>query len=174
MKLHLSEIPESGWEGSLEIPLASMPRLVEAHGPQEGTCHCALLIRNREGNVHLKGSIRVDLRSPCQRCLDPVPLPMEEPLDVALVPAATYRAQAQDVHLGGGDLEVSFYEGEELDLASLVEEEILLFLPDVVTGEDEAGNCDYCGRPVEEMFAGEEDKSEGHPFAAMRDMLRES
>ena len=51
---------------------------------------------------------------------------------VALSPVASYDDAPEDTQLSAGDLEGSFYEGEELDLAAIVEEELLLLIPDLI------------------------------------------
>ena len=174
MKLHLSEIPESGWEGELSLPLEDFSRLGEAHGSQQGLCEARLIIRNRQGNLDIRGHLRVTVQAACQRCLDPVPLAVDEDVLVSMVPMADYEKQEADLHLGDGELEVSFYQGEEIDLRHLLEDELLLALPDTITDEDEDGNCTHCGRNVDALFAEDPLKNETHPFAAMRNMLKDS
>ena len=74
--------------------------------------------------------------------------------------------------MGQAELELSFYEGEELDLSLILEDELLLLLPETVTEEDEEGRCTVCGKLVEELFAGQETSGDEHPFAKMKQLLK--
>ncbi len=170
MKVHLSEIPEEGLKRRLELPLGRLRRLTEVCGEQAGTLVAELRIRNREGNLEITGQLRAEVQAPCQRCLEAVPLQFDERVRVALAPGTAYEEAPDDVHLGAGDLEVSFYEGEEIDLAHLLEDELLLLLPEAVAEEDEDGRCVICGRTLEDLYAQPEDEG-GHPFAQLKHLM---
>lgn len=173
MKIHLSLIPEEGLERSLRLPLAAMERLTETIGAQAGMVAAELTLKNHEGSVEVTGSLRVTLLPPCQRCLKPIPLELDEPMRVALSPVASYDDAPEDAQLSAGDLEVSFYEGEELDLAAIVEEELLLLIPDLIVEEDERQRCLICGKTMEELFDRQSEPDPEHPFAKMKDWLPE-
>lgn len=171
MKIHLSLIPGEGLTRSLRLPLAAMTRLCEIIGPQDGEVVADLLMKNREGHVDISGHLHADLRPPCQRCLEPVPLVFDEPLVLTLEPVANYQEGPEEVHLGAGDLEVSFYEDEVLDLRVIVEDELLLLVPELITGEDEQGRCVVCGKRMEELYEQPEEPAADHPFAQMKELL---
>ena len=173
MKLHLSLIPEEGLERSLRLPLDQMHRLTLTIGAQTGEVVAELTLKNHEGSVEITGELRVTLMPPCQRCLKPIPLELDEPMRVALSPVASYDDAPEDTQLSAGDLEVSFYEGEELDLAAIVEEELLLLIPDLIVEEDEEQRCLICGKRMEELFTPTSEPDPEHPFAKMKDLLAE-
>ena len=173
MKIHLSLIPEAGLERSLRLPLGLMARLAETLGAQSGEAVADLILKNREGNVEITGRLRARLQPPCQRCLEPVPLELDEPLRVALAPQQDYDEAPADFHLDAGDLEVSFYEGEELDLAHIIEDELLLLIPGLIVEEDAEGRCGLCGKSMEELSPLESDTAEDHPFAKMKALLED-
>jgi len=168
MKIHLSQIPEEGVEHQINWPVSSLPRLVELCGPQQGNLEARVFLRNHEGSVSVHGEVRLSVLAPCQRCLDPVPLLVDERVDLRLSPAEDYNQGNSEAHLGTGDLELSYYEGEEIDLAHLLEDEVLLSLPETVTETDEEGRCLVCSRSMEDLFDAERDDPEAHPFARMR------
>lgn len=172
MKVHLSQISEEGWRGSLKIPASSLRRLGEAFGEQTGTLEAEIGLKQRGGNVEVRGAFRVALRLPCHRCLEPVPFALDEPLSITLAPDQTMEGTEDDTRLSAGDLEVSFFAGEEIDLVQVVEDEIFLILPDNVCPEDGQGRCGHCGKNVDEMFDAAEDDRADHPFAKMKDLLR--
>ena len=173
MKIHLSLIPEEGLERSLRLPLAKMERLTLTIGPQTGEAVAELILKNHEGSVEVTGAVRASLLPPCQRCLEPVTLELDENVRVALSPVVDYDKAPEDVQLGAGDLEVSFYEGEELDLAAIVEEELLLLIPDLITEEDEDERCLLCGKTMEEIFDLHPEPGPNHPFAKLKDWVAE-
>jgi uncharacterized protein len=167
----LAQIPPTGLQRTVDLELSALPRLTELHGPQQGRLRAELLLKNREGNVEVTGRLLAEVVAPCQRCLEPVPLPLDEAVRVALAPRTGYARQPDDVRLGSGELEVSFYDGEELDLLNLVEDEVLLLIPDTVAEEDETGRCLVCGKLVDELFQAPSDAKEDHPFAPLKRMM---
>lgn len=171
MKVHLSQIGEGGWRTELDLPAASLARVVEALGEQDGRLVAEVALKHRGGNVEVGGALRITLRVPCQRCLDPVPVSLDEPLRITLTPDPGEGDLEEELHLSAGDLEVSFFSGEEIDVVQVLEDEIFLLLPEPVCGEDEAGQCLACGRNVEDMLRTEEPSPEGHPFAKLKDLL---
>ncbi len=173
MKLHLSLIPKEGLEHSLRLPLADMERLTQTIGAQTGEVAAELSLKNHDGNVEITGSLRATLMPPCQRCLEPVPLELDEPVLVALSPVVDYDDAPEDAQLSAGDLEVSFYEGEELDLAAIVEVELLLLIPDLIVEEDEKERCLICGKRMEELFDPQSEPDAEHPFSKMKRWVTE-
>lgn len=170
MKVHLSEIPEEGLTRHLDLPLSGLKRFTEVCGEQTGSVVADLRIRNREGSLEITGELHASVQAPCQRCLDALPLQFDEPVRVAMAPGASYDAAPDDVNLGAGDLEVSFYEGEEIDLAHVLEDELLLLLPDTVAEDDEDGQCLVCGRSLDDLYAAPDDDG-GHPFAQLKILM---
>jgi uncharacterized protein len=173
MKVHLSQIPEEGLERRVRLALASLPRLREAIGEQPGELEATLLLKNREGSVEITGRLSATLQPPCQRCLEPVALPLEETVLVALVPQGEYDRVPEDLHLGAAELEVSFYEGETLELAAILEDELLLLVPETVAEEDEQGRCRICGRSSDELFPAEPASTADHPFSQLKRFIHE-
>lgn len=172
MKVHLSKIPEEGWQGKLSFPASRLQRLGEAFGEQAGTVEAEIGLKQRGGNVEVRGAFRVALRLPCHRCLEPVPFALDEPLSITLAPDQTMEGMEDETHLSAGDLEVSFFAGEEIDLVRVLEDEIFLILPDNVCPEDGQGRCSHCGKNVDEMFDTVDNDRADHPFAKLKDFLR--
>lgn len=171
MKIHLAQIPEEGIQRSLRLKLESMPRLREAIGEQSGELVAELRIKNRDGNVEVVGHMHTQLQPPCQRCLEPVPLELDEAVRVALVSQSSYDDAPEDAHLGQGDLELSFYQDEELDLTHILEDELLLLIPETVAEEDDEGRCVVCGKRIDELLPGDREVDADHPFAGLKSLL---
>jgi len=172
MKIHLSEISEDGVERSLRISTAEMPRLTEVLGEQEGMVEASLLMKNHGGNVDVRGGLRAELKAPCQRCLDPVSLDIDEAIQLSLAPLESYAEAEGDLHLGSAELDMSYYEGDTIDLTRLLEDELLLMLPDSVAEIDDEDRCMVCERKMEDLYSSGGDDADDHPFAGMKTLLK--
>ena len=173
MKVPLIKIPDEGLREHMVLPLSGMKRLVEQMGAQAGQVEAEIMLLPRGGNVELTGRIRVTLETPCQRCTDLVDFPLDETLAVTLAPERLINDGAEDHHLSAGELNVVFFPGDEIDLGQVLEDEILILVPDTVCEEDDAGQCICCGRDVTEVLGGEQENEENHPFAKMKEFIQE-
>lgn len=171
MKIGLSQIPEEGLHRALKVDASALPRIREAMGPEAGSLHAELFLKERGGNVEVSGTLTAELKVPCHRCLEPVPLHFEEPIGVTMAPQQRLEERGEETGLSRSDLNVAFFQGDEVDLTELVEDEVLLLLPETVCGEDEQGRCIRCGKTLEELFEQPEDAGEDHPFAQMKRFL---
>ncbi len=80
----------------------------------------------------------------CQRCLEPLPVPLAAQRDIVLVPGADEFAQVDDEAEG----EDTIPEVAKLDLTELLEDEVLLALPLAPRHEDRA--CEAAVEPVQD------------------------
>jgi len=95
--------------------------------------------------VDVEGRITTDVEMECVRCLQPVKKSIDALFNAAFVTAENY-TQAKEAQLQAQDLEVSIFEGDEIDLKELAREQILLELPEqVFCREDCKGLCQKCG-----------------------------
>jgi uncharacterized protein len=101
---------------------------------------------SRKGNeVRLRGKLSASAEVDCDRCLKTVIIPIETEFDVTYFPAADYSA-SDAAELLEEDLNVSFFEGETIDIDELVREQVLLALPArALCGDDCKGLCPVCG-----------------------------
>jgi uncharacterized protein len=95
----------------------------------------------REVFVHVR--LAATMPQTCSRCLEAFAAHVDAPVDVRLVPKP---AGADSVELGADDLDVDFYENDELDVTRVVENEATLALPmKPLCREDCRGLCPVCG-----------------------------
>jgi uncharacterized protein len=93
--------------------------------------------------VFVRGRLAATVSLTCGRCVETFPGRIDADIDVRLVPKPP---GADSVELGTDDLDVDFYENDELDLARVVENEAMLALPmKPLCRPDCRGLCAVCG-----------------------------
>lgn len=109
-------------------------------------------------NVLLQGSLRGSLKVPCQRCLEPAEFPIDVKLNTVYAPPSA-RPDVEEAGAAGilrgdddtwsddDDLDYSHHDGEFVDLAPLLREQIILSFPiTVLCRENCRGLCPQCGK----------------------------
>lgn len=96
--------------------------------------------------VRVKGKVTATLEAACDRCLEPVVLPVERDFDLFYLPEDAQNATPGETELLARDLDVSIYEDERIDVDELVLEQLELSLPTrILCQEDCKGLCAQCG-----------------------------
>lgn len=100
---------------------------------------------SREGDkVKAKGAIRTMVSIPCSRCLEPFEMEVDSGFDIILFPIEFM--EPGDSSLDSDEMEYIFFEGERIDLAKILMEQVNLFIPyRPVCGGDCKGLCPNCG-----------------------------
>lgn len=102
-----------------------------------------LRLERDEQDVLVHGEIRATVPQVCGRCLEAFPARVRAGVEVRLVPRP---ATADSVKLASDDLDVDFYQKDELDLTALIETETTLALPmKPLCRDDCLGLCRVCG-----------------------------
>jgi uncharacterized protein len=102
-------------------------------------------IRQAGRRAHVSGRVSGRLQLECDRCLQPVELPVDSRFQLEYVTPEDYQAQ-QAFELTGDDLDLSTFDGEGIDVDELVTEELLLAVPDhILCSENCKGICATCG-----------------------------
>ena len=163
-------------EGRLdgEWPLQRMPRLLQdalalsAESPAQTVAWSAIgvakAVTGGEAETHLQLHASTVMQLTCQRCLQPMTVPLEVQPRLRFVQGET-QAEALDEHSDEDVLALT----PALDLLALIEDELILALPLVPCHE-------VCPQPLP-MSAGEDELStaEGaeHAFAGLASLLRD-
>jgi len=93
--------------------------------------------------LFFNGQIRGSVSGRCARCVDAYTFELVKEFSLVLVPRRDLRAE---VELNQEDLDLSFYDGDTVDLSPLVREQLLLALPTrPLCGEACKGLCPQCG-----------------------------
>jgi uncharacterized protein len=122
---------------------------VEMIGVPEGApVHLHLRLESVMEGVLVSGTVEVPLTGQCARCLDPLEDTLE--LDVQEL----YAYEGSTTEATSGEDEVRRIEGEQLDLAPLVRDSVVLTLPLSPTcTPDCAGLCVDCGERLDDLPA---------------------
>jgi uncharacterized protein len=126
------------------------------------------LVLTREGeDVLVAGEIRASVPLVCGRCLEEFQVVVRTAVDARYVP----RPPLGDVELGADDLDLDFYDHDELNLDALVETETTLALPmKPLCRPDCRGLCPVCGGNRNVTPCACEQRSPDPRLAALRDL----
>lgn len=118
----------------------------------------------------VRGSITAPLEIDCTRCLTPVRRSLDIAFHVDFVDREMF-PESKETHLENADLDTDVIEGNELDLAQVAREQILLNLPDqVLCREDCKGICPTCGKDLNEGECGCGGDDIDPRWAALKDL----
>ena len=145
MRFKIKEIGDEGL--SLDLPVtaafmeAECPGLDATPGPR-GIFLRGQLLRAAE-DVFLRARLQGAFGTTCSRCLERARVP----LDVALQVSFVARAQGDpDPDSEEEDLDVGYFDGDEVDLGPEIRDQLLLTFPiKPLCREDCAGLCAICG-----------------------------
>jgi uncharacterized protein len=128
-------------------------------------------VRQAGRRAHVKGHVSSRLLLECDRCLQPVELPIDTKFDLEYVTPEDYQAQ-QVVELTEDDLELSIFDGEVIDVDELVTEELLLAVPDhVLCNENCKGICVTCGANRNQADCGCESQRVDPRWAGLKELV---
>ena len=138
MIIRVSELDESGLR--IDDVAALGPVFTDPAWRLESV---ALEVEPDGRDVFVRGRLVATMPQTCSRCLEDFAARVDAPVDVRLVPKP---AGADSVELGADDLDVDFYENDELDVTRVVANEATLALPmKPLCREDCRGLCRACG-----------------------------
>jgi uncharacterized protein len=102
-------------------------------------------VRKDAQKVRLVGRLSTTLELNCSRCLEAFTIPVDTRLDLLFLPEVEQIVQP-DVEMTEGDIGVSYYRNDVIDLGDVMREQFYLALPmKPLCREDCAGLCPTCG-----------------------------
>jgi uncharacterized protein len=147
-----------------QLSTAAMARLRDVGAAADEAVVSLTLTAENRGDIELSGHVESSIGLTCQRCLDPVEVPLVSEFEFVIMDAAD--AQSGDEE----SADVIVVDDGMLRLRELVEDELLLSLP-VVARHD----VDWPCRPLSQQFgpADESAPARDNPFAVLADLKRD-
>ncbi|GAB2782737.1 23S rRNA accumulation protein YceD [Halomonas shantousis] len=143
------------------MSLERMSRLSEEIGEQEGDCEVRMDFGiDAHGRRFIEGELTAKVQVPCRRCLEPIPVTLESRFLLGMVSSDALAAELP------GDYEPVLVESEQLNLLPVVEDELILSVPQVVY-HDEA----ECAVSQDQLASADPDFSDErpeNPFSVLR------
>ena len=163
MILHVFDIPDEG----LTVDDASVfaSPFSDAGWRLDGV----RLRAERDGDdVVVAGEIDATVPVACGRCLEEFPVRTRATVDVRFIPRP---ATGNRVELGSDDLDLDFYDNDEIDLSKLVESETSLALPmKPLCRDDCRGLCSVCGGNRNLVACACQERAPDPRLAALKDI----
>jgi uncharacterized protein len=105
-----------------------------------------LLVKKQDDRVRITGPIKSVVIMICSRCLENFLCSIDTDLDIELAPKEL-APQAGEVELRLDDLDIYYFEGDEIELDPFIYDEVLLNIPvRPLCREDCSGLCQSCGK----------------------------
>jgi len=105
-----------------------------------------LTVKKFDNLVTIQGSITLEALFTCGRCLEEFSRSIASDMDIRLTPKARM-PQASEFELKGEDMDIYYYDSDEIDLDPFIYEEVLLNMPlRPLCKEDCQGLCGICGK----------------------------
>nr|WP_297461876.1 YceD family protein [uncultured Halomonas sp.] len=144
------------------VSLEAMARFAEAAGEQQGDVEVRLDFGvDAQGRRFIEGWLEADVCLACRRCLEPMPVALESHFLLGMVASDALAAELPSAY------EPVLVENEQLTLLPVIEDELILSLPQDVY-HDEA----QCSVSRDEMTSGENVEAAEKPAANPFDVLR--
>ncbi len=143
------------------VALDKLPRLAEEAGDQTGDCHVVLEFGvDAQGRREIRGHLQATLALACRRCLVPLNQDVSSEFLLGMISDEALAAELPASH------EPVLVENEQLDLLTVVEDELILSLPQVVY-HDEA-DCHVSADQLVSKTDGEAQAAPAtNPFAVL-------
>jgi len=141
-------------------PVARFERLKSVLNTDQGTVHARLKFGERSGIAYLQAEISTDLDMICQRCAQPMIQHVEGGFLFGFI------RNEDEIDSLPDDMEPLMVADEEQSLFDLVEDEVLLSLPQVNAHVEECS--DYLRQQKQRQQA---DKMTSSPFAVLKNLM---
>lgn len=144
------------------VSLESFERLAQEAGAQQGECQVRLDFGiDMQGRRIVEGWLEAEVMLPCRRCLEAMSTHIESHFLLGLVTSDTLAAELPSTH------EPVLVENEQLNLLTVLEDELILSLPQVIY-HDEA----QCGVSRDQLTSGVDTEDSETPAASPFEVLR--
>lgn len=106
-----------------------------------------LQITKLEPDYYLRGKITCTVEQTCARCAEQFPLVLAHSFEIAMAHVSQTKVNRVEVAEESEELDIHFFEGNEVDLEPLLREQFVLSIPyQAVCRPDCRGICQKCGK----------------------------
>jgi len=126
------------------------------------------------GILHVAGRVQSAPTLECSRCLENFSFGIDSELNIDLAPVGTLGKEGEH-ELVSGELDMEFYEGDEIDPLVIIKEQVLISIPMVpLHSPDCKGLCGVCGTDLNKKECGHQRNAPGDfgAFSALKDLLK--
>lgn len=149
MKISVDEIPQSPREIAFSEHIEGLNEIFRrSNNPDFGfpsSLDVNLSYYRSGADLFFQGTLHGQVTGSCGRCLEQYGFPLDQDFAFVLTPEKVKGERGAE-ELQEGDLGLSGYSGDEIDLAPLIAEQVMLALPTrPLCSETCRGLCEMCG-----------------------------
>jgi len=178
MKLQISQMVEGEnpfhFESDKDGWVKDVLHHVEKQGYHvQGNLTLDLNITKLEPDYYMRGRLSFKVSQICSRCAEAFPLPLNFPFEMGFVHAANVKSQESAASEESEELDVNFFEGNEIDLSPIVEEQFFLSIPyQALCKPDCNGICQQCGQNLNFSQCNCKKEIAENPFSVLQRLKR--
>jgi uncharacterized protein len=135
-------------DGKGEFAHVYQPTELELGDERTSLCGPASIsgkVRQAGNEVFVNGQVDACVQVDCDRCLQPIKLPVKSEFSLEYMPGNEYES-TQTAELTEDLMSVSVFDGESIDIDEIAKEQVLLLVPTrSLCKEDCQGFCPTCG-----------------------------
>jgi uncharacterized protein len=170
MAIKINDIPPEG----LTLELAQKLDLFDT-GTASTAFTAVLSIKpTGGGNLHISGRVQSEPQLECSRCLKSFTYGIDTALSINLAPVSAMET-APEHELVKGELDMEFYQDDEIEPADFVKEQLLISIPMVpLHSPDCKGLCSVCGTDLNVAHCGCRNDKQGEfgAFSVLKDLFK--
>ena len=136
----------------------------------DGPVDIKFSVTKLEPDYVVNGVLKAKALVPCARCAESFDFPIQSPLNMALVhlKSAAQKAVLED-ESPDPEQDKNYFEGNEMDLAPIIEDQFLLSIPYQAYCEDSCkGLCQQCGQNLNWAQCQCKQDTDSGPFAVLK------
>jgi len=150
MKISVDEVPQSPREVQFSESVEELEEAYRQSDHREFGFPPRLnvnLVYYRSGqDLFFNGTFYGRFTGTCGRCLESYPFTLDQHFEFVLSPDSSIRSDRRAEELRREDLGLSYYSSDEIDIARLIAEQVMLALPTrPLCSENCQGLCAHCG-----------------------------
>ena len=129
--IQVSVLSESkAWIQEGELQINEMPRLVDILVADGSFLQYRINLERNKKEVTCSGNLEGTLSIACDRCGQPLKLDVNEEFTFKMVPETNLESQnGKEVLLEDEDLDIDFYQDDQIDWLGILEDQVILTLP---------------------------------------------